>query len=485
MSINFQNSPIGERKFLFRNTLYLTLVAVILLGLFANGFQLPAAAGISKKEGGQVEPLAGSWRTWVLESGSQLRPVPPPDKKATKDEIDALLEMATQRDAAALAQIAYWNSGAPVYRWNEIALNMAFKNNMAGQGAERLLSLLNVAMYDATVAAWDAKYFYQRLRPSEFDSTITTVIPTASNPSYPSEHAVVAGAASGILTYLFPTDAATFESYANEAGKAFLMAGVQYPSDVEAGLDLGRQVAALVIERAKTDGSNAPWDGVTQTGPCKWTGTGPIGPTVGTWKTWVLSSGSEFRSEPPIDCTSPDKAAEMAELRTYGRTPSRQTTVAFFNEYGSGATRGYWYWNEIVGKKIFEYRLDGNSPRSARAYALLYITRYDVGVACFDTKYAYWAIRPFQLDPTFQTLFRTPNHPSYPAAHACVSGATADIMSYLFPQDTASFQAIADDAANSRIWAGIHFRSDVVAGFTLAHDVAQKVIDVAQNDGSE
>jgi hypothetical protein len=129
--------------------------------------------------------------------------------------------------------------------------------------------------------------------------------------------------------------------------------------------------------------------------------------------------------------------------------------------------------------------LDSNSPRSVRAYALLYITRYDVSVACFDAKYAYWAIRPFQLDPTFQTLFPTPNHPSYPAAHACVSTASADIMSYLFPEHSADFQAIAQDAGESRIWAGIHYRSDIDSGDALGHNVGQKVIELAQNDGSQ
>jgi membrane-associated phospholipid phosphatase len=276
---------------------------------------------------------------------------------------------------------------------------------------------------------------------------------------------VVAGAASEILAYLFPADAETFRNKASEAGKAFLLAGVQYPSDVAAGLALGRQVAALVIERANTDGSNAKWDGVIPAGPCKWTGTAPAVPMAGTWKTWALSSGSEFRPGPPIDCTSPEKAAEMDELRKFERTP-KTNTIAFFNEYGSGATRGYWFWNEQLGKKTLEYKLDGNSPRTARAYAALSVTRYDVSVACWDAKYAYWAIRPFQLDPTFQTLFKTPNHPSYPAAHACVSGASADIMSYLFPQGAAAFQATALDG-ESRIWAGIHFRSDVDAGFAL------------------
>ena len=484
MSTKFPTNSAEKRSQYSPKIIILGLVVTMVFGLFINTNRTSNTVKASKEDEA-IEPLAGTWKTWVLASGSDLRPAPPPGKKETQEEIKLLQDLAGQRDAAALEQIAYWNSGSPAYRWNEIAIDAAFDANLAGTGADRLMALLNVAMYDATVAAWDAKYEYARQRPGEFIPALETVIPNPNSPSYPSEHAVVAGAASEILAFLFPEDAEAFRNKAEEAGKAFLLAGVQYPSDVTAGLELGRQVAALVIERAKADNSNAQWDGVMPSGPCSWTGTNPIGPAVGQWKTWVLSSGSEFRPGPPIDCTSPEMEDEMAELRTYPRTPSRNNTVAFFNEYGSGATRGYWYWNEELGTKIFEYNLVNNSPRSARAYALLHITRYDAAIACFDAKYAYWAIRPSQLDPEFQTLFRTPNHPTYPAAHACVTGATADLMAYLFPQDTERFQAEALDAGESRIWAGIHFRSDVEAGNTLAHHVAQKVIERAQNDGSQ
>ena len=479
-----QPVPVNKRVRSFPTILGLALVVMFVLGQFSSGILLPATAAASSKKGDQVEPQAGTWHTWVIESGSQLRLPPPPDKEETKDEIAVLLELANQRDAAALAQIAYWNSGAPAYRWNEIAIEALFNGNLAGHAAERALALLNVAMYDATVAAWDSKYTYDRPRPSEFRSALQTAIPNPNSPSYPSEHAVVAGAASEVLAYLFPTDAEVFRGNAEQAGRAFLLAGVQYPSDVAAGIELGRQVAARVIEYAQTDGSDAQWDGVIPSGPCNWTGSNPIAPVSGTWKTWVLSSGSEFRPGPPIDCTTPEKAAEMDELRNIERTRKR-STIAHFNEYGSGATRGYWYWNDQLAKKLFEYKLDSNSPRAVRDYALLYITRYDVSVACFDAKYAYWAIRPFQLDPTFQTLFPTPNHPSYPAAHACVSTASAEIMSYLFPDHTAEFQAIAQDAGESRIWAGIHYRSDIDSGNALGHNVGQKVIELAQNDGSQ
>src|SRR5438552_8183633 len=122
----------------------------------------------------QLEPEAGGWRTWILESGSQLRPPAPPDRGATRLEIEALRAMTVQRDTAALDQVSYWDSGAPGYRWNEIAIAQGLKDGIA-IAAYRVLALVNVAIYDATVAAWDAKYTYNRPRPSEADPSLTAL----------------------------------------------------------------------------------------------------------------------------------------------------------------------------------------------------------------------------------------------------------------------------------------------------------------------
>ena len=59
--------------------------------------------------------------------------------------------------------------------------------------------------------------------------------------------------------------------------------------------------------------------------------------------------------------------------------------------------------------------------RNPQASVLPFVTLYDIGIACWEAKYTYWAIRPFQLDPDVKPVFATPNHPSYPAAHACAS----------------------------------------------------------------
>src|SRR4051794_6694854 len=93
---------------------------------------------------GSIEPAAGHWKTWVLDSGSQLRLPQPPDDAATSVEMDELKMVAARRDGAALDQIAYWDAGSPGYRWNEIACAAGLKG-IAGIRNYRALALLNVA----------------------------------------------------------------------------------------------------------------------------------------------------------------------------------------------------------------------------------------------------------------------------------------------------------------------------------------------------
>jgi membrane-associated phospholipid phosphatase len=441
----------------------------------------PTGVAATPARDAQVEPQAGRWHTWVLSSGSQLRPPAPPDAAQTQAELLQLRGFANQRDAPALDAISFWDTGAPSYRWNELAITEALKRNLNSSYGTRAMALLHVALSDAMVATWDAKYAYKRPRPSDLDPSLETVIGTPESPSYPSEHAAAAAAASTVLAYLFPDSAQLFASKAEEASQSRVMAGVQYPSDITAGSELGHAVGAQVVAWAKQDGSDAQWTGSVPTERGHWNGSNPILPLAGTWKTWALTSGSELRPGPPPAYDSPEEAADLAQIKDFQRTPKTNADALFW-EYASGGTRNYWFWNEQTNKKMLEYRLDADPPRAARAYALESIAAYDSGVACWDAKYTYWAIRPFQLDSTLTTVFSTPNHPSYPAAHGCFSSAAAGALSYLFPPDAPMLNALADEAGQSRIWAGIHFPTDVRVGLALGRAVAQKVIERTSAD---
>jgi membrane-associated phospholipid phosphatase len=436
----------------------------------------------------QVEPNAGNWKTWLIDDVRQVRPPAPPSRSISEREIGVLKRLSFHRDAAAMDLINYWDAGSPSFRWNEFAVDQAIKNNLIGPSAARVMSSLNVAIYDAMVAAWDSKYLYRRPRPSDLSRSLTTAIPNPRSPSYPSEHAVAAGAASAVLAFFFPQQAAFFNAKAEEAGHSRLLAGVQYPSDVQAGLELGRAVAQLVIARAQNDNSDAVFTGTIPQGACNWKGTTPFLPMAGTWKTWILSSGSQIRPGPPPSCDSAQMATELAEVKNFARpipaagASFATTRLAFFWQ---GTASFIKPWNDLISQKISEYRLDANPPRAARAYALVSIGYYDSLIACFEAKYHYWSIRPNQLDPTLTTLFPNPSHPSYPSAHAALSSGQAEVLAYLFPRDAEAIRKLAAEAADSRLWAGIHFRSDLDVGLSQGRQAAALIIDWANNDGSQ
>ena len=199
-----------------------------------------------------VEPQAGSWKTWVIVSGRQLRVPPPHDRAATEKGLSELSQMAAGRDRAALDRVSYWDTGAPSYRWSEIAVAEHPRNGIGWPIASRDLALMHIAIYDAMVAAWDSKYAHHRPRPSQARPGLWTVVANPQSPSYPAEHAVAAGAASQVLAYIFPDRAAFFRQEAEEAARSRLTAGVNYPSDTAVGLALGKQAAALVIAASPT-----------------------------------------------------------------------------------------------------------------------------------------------------------------------------------------------------------------------------------------
>jgi hypothetical protein len=456
------------------------------LGCVSARVGQPPPSDSVQRADGQIEPSAGQWRTWVLSSGSQLRLPPPPDHAVSTAELRELRSLVSKRDASAVDRIRFWDAGAPGYRWNGILADELFKHKLAGATTSRPVALVQVAIYDATIAAWDSKYTHRRTRPGAADPTLATAVTTPNNPSYPSEHAVVAAAAAGVLAYLFPEDGSALMAQALEAARSRELAGVQYPSDTAAGLELGRKVADLVIDRAKNDGSEIPWAGKLPTEPGKWTlrryppGTSAIAPSFGSFKTWVLRSGSELRPGAPPSFDSAQQAAEVAEVINFARTFATNSAAHYW-QTPKGTTT---HWIDTADRKIFEYRLDTNPPRAARVHALMSVATYDASVACWDAKYTYWAMRPFHYDDRFTPLVPVPAHPSYPAAHGCHSGAAAAVLAVFFPRDAALLNADADEAGMARLWGGIHFPTDIRVGLALGRSVAQRVLERARDDGS-
>ena len=449
-----------------RRGVLISLSALAALSVVASSSLATAAPAA------QIEPNAGTWPTWLIASGEALRLPPPPGLSDTQAELANLQTLAAQRDGATLDRVGYWDAGAPPYRWTQRTVKYAQDHNYVGNRAGRLLALMNVAIYDATIAAWDTKYAYNRARPGDGLPGLAA-IPTPVSPSYPDEYAVAAGAASTVLAYIFPNDADLFSAWASESANSRMEAGVAYPSDVVAGLALGRQVGDRSVAWGQSDGSDAVWSGSVPTEPGKWRGTNPVEPLAGTWKTWALTSGSQFRPGPPPDVNSEEMARDVAEVRDYPRTNLTNLIANFWEYYGGRG--GFEFWNDQTSRSIFEYHLEGNAPAAARAYATADAAFADALIACWDAKYTYWAPRPAMVDPSITAVFVTPNHPSYPSAHSCLSNSQATVLGQLFPRDAGRFNDIAMQAGEARIMAGIHFRTDVNAGTTLGQQVGSVV----------
>ena len=119
-------------------------------------------------------------------------------------EIQTIKSLMAQATADTRAQVAYWDAGAPGYRWMQLASQQMLAQNLAAPLFTRGMALLSVAIYDSTIAAWDSKYAWNRPSPSAMDSSIKPLATIPNAPSYPSEHAVAAGAASVVMAYLSP-----------------------------------------------------------------------------------------------------------------------------------------------------------------------------------------------------------------------------------------------------------------------------------------
>jgi membrane-associated phospholipid phosphatase len=432
-----------------------------------------------------IEPNAGKWKTWVISSGAAFRAPAPPDAATTRSELAWIRDVAlTTTNTNIVNSVTFWSAGAPSYRWIELLNNRSTRGASLTPFAVRPYVYVAQAMYDATVAAWDSKYTYNRPRPAEADPTLKTRLPTPRSPSYPSEHAATAAAAAAVLAYLFPAEANDFQSMAEEAGKSQVYAGLNYWSDYTAGLELGRQVAAKVIERAKADGSDAVWTGTVPTGKCMWVGANPGNVTGPGWRPILLNSGSEFRPAVPPACDSQTMIGQVADVRNFPRSSAAFVTNEKAMWWQGPQGLNSWPY-DYANKWMFEDRADQNAPRVARAYALIASVFFDAFIASQDGKFAYWYIRPSQLDTSITPLFPVPNFPSYPSNHAVFSGARSEMLAYLFPVHADEIRAIGQEAGLSRIWAGIHYQIDLDAGFQVGRSVAQKFVAWANQDGSQ
>src|SRR6266704_543191 len=108
-----QNDREGSRHFrqLMKNTNFRIL------------FTLALTLSARAQDTGQIEPGAGSWKTWVISSGKDFRVPPPPDAAATLNELAFLKAFSQEKDPTIADQVRFWNAGAPSYRWVDVVTN--------------------------------------------------------------------------------------------------------------------------------------------------------------------------------------------------------------------------------------------------------------------------------------------------------------------------------------------------------------------------
>ena len=203
----------------------------------------------------------------------------------------------------------------------------------------------------------------------------------------------------------------------------------------------------------------------------------PIEPNAGNWRTWVISSGRDYRVPPP-----PGSADTQAELRALADLISHNDAQAQeqieFWDAGAPAYR----WIDLISARL----LSGipTTPYPHRVYTYVALAIYDAMVATWESKYAYNRPRPSDLDHTLPTALPVPNSPSYPSEHAAAAQAAASVLAYFLPAEAQSFQTMAEQAGWSRVLAGLQYPSDYYAGLALGQRVAEQVIAKARVDGS-
>jgi membrane-associated phospholipid phosphatase len=454
-----------------------SILSVLVLAACATGKTERTSSTAGAPDAG-----AGAWRPWVLSSGKDVTVPAPPDAQATAAELQAIRAAAGERDAAALQRIRAWDFSSPPHLWNEILIDISAANPIPGGSGLRAFAMMNVAMHDALIAAWDAKYTHNRPRPGMVDGQLTPVVAVPRSPSYPCEHSVAAGAAAAVIAHVYPKEAQRAAAAAEQAARSRVQAGVAYPSDTKAGLDLGRAVAARVIDFMKIDAGQPPV--TVPTGPGLWKGSNPVGVNEITWRRFVMTSPAQFRPAPPPAHDSAERAAELAEVKSFKRTPVTNSKVAYW-QFGQRGQPGLIFrLSEEVGRRLGEDGGHASAPRAARAYALVHVAHYEGWIGSQDAKFHYWTARPNEFDPTITTVVPTPPFPTYPSNAATLATAPTVVLKYLFPQESARYDAWAKEFGESRLWAGIHFRSDLDSGWEIGRRVGEAVVERAKRDGS-
>lgn len=205
-------------------------------------------------------PLFGKVRLWNVPNVEAVRPGPPPAPGSPEFEKSAkeLKQYANNLTTNQRRIANFWNDGLNTYtppgHWNRFAKEEVVAKKLSPVRTARVFAYLNMAIADAGIACWDAKYYYHYPRPIQAIPGFKTILGTPNFPAYTSGHAAFSGAAAEVMAHFFPSNASQFRTWAEEAAMSRIYGGIHYQFDADAGLDQGRKSAAYSVTRAKLDG---------------------------------------------------------------------------------------------------------------------------------------------------------------------------------------------------------------------------------------
>jgi hypothetical protein len=383
-------------------------------------------------------------------------------------------------------------SGEIVVAWNRELLHIVQTPGAqpATIHATRSFAILHAAIYDSVVSITKHDPPY--------------VVSVKADPGARAD-AAAAQAGHDVLAALYPKFQAEFDTQL-AAEMAAIPDGVTKQLGIQVGTDVAKQVLAL---RAG-DGSAATPPAFTasdQPGDYRPTPPSFPAPVFTGWakvRPFVLDTASQFRPKAPPAVTSVAYANALNEVKSLGQDTSATRTADETVAAKFWAGPIWNTWNEIADRAVLAHNTDLET--TSRLFAILNLTFADSVIAFYDAKYHYVIWRPVTAirlgdtignmdivgDPTWSPLATTPADPSYPGAHSVISEAGATVLSSFFGNDGKvdvtsdvlpgttrvfdSYQAVANEAGLSRIFAGVHTRIDHKAGLDLGRDVAGFVL---------
>jgi len=176
-------------------------------------------------------------------------------------------------------------------------------------------------------------------------------------------------------------------------------------------------------------------------------------------------------------------------VRLKANLTAEHERIANFWAGGQGTPLPPGVWNQVMFDYVRRHKL--TVPRQTRVFALMNVAMADAGVAAWDAKFKYWNLRPenvvrdLGLTKNWKPLLDTPFFPAYVSGHSTYSSAAGEVMAHLFPDDAKLWRAKGAEAGISRLYGGIHFRSDNVAGSRMGREIGRLTVRRAEQDGAE